>query len=642
MRLSKRIAGLLAFLVLVILTSIKLEDNYYLFPIKPGQRNYLSGNFCELRSSHLHAGLDIKVGGVVGAPVHATASGYISRIKISVGSYGNALYLQHPNGTTSVYAHLHEFNDQIQRYVKEAQYKNKSFTIELFPGKNELSVKQGEVLGKAGNSGSSGGPHLHFEIRDASQQPLDPLQFQFKEIVDRVPPYVRKISLTTLGIDSRINGQFGRFEFAVKAQGNTYTIEEPIDIYGTVGVEMAAYDKATGVSNIYGVKRTELRLDGKSQYVCDMEKFSFAQAKNIHVHTNYEERYRQNRTFYKLYVDDGNTLPFYTTNEQQGLLTIRDSEAHPVSITLTDINGNEAVAKFTLQGRTSWPDHLTTRYFSKPYNHKNYHVRNNVLQLFAPADKNPEGIYEKKPAKFFANRMNYEELPAYLVNDVAVYLWDLRQGVPDSVAMASGTQRLSLKMKVPSGRAFSYYQPTMDITFPRSSLFDTLYLETDYYEEDEREVFRIHEGNVPLQRNISVELKPRFLPDGPQDKMAVYHVSNAGDLGFAGGAWKGNTITFSTRGFGNYVLAVDTVPPVVTPLSVNSERIRFKIEDAMSGLNSYEVRVNGEWVLMHYDYKQDLIWSDRLDESKPFAGEAELVTKDNAGNQTVFRVPIES
>ena len=623
--------------------SVTLENDYYLFPIKPGQRNYLSGNFCELRSSHLHAGIDIKVGGVVGAPVHATAAGYISRIKVSTGGYGNALYVQHPNGTTSVYAHLHEYNKQIQRYVKEAQYQKKSFTIELFPEKNELAVERGEVLGKAGNSGSSGGPHLHFEIRDANQQPVDPLQFQFSEIVDNVAPYVRKISLTTLDKDSRINGQFGRFEFTVKGgRGNQYTIEEPIEVYGTVGVEIAAYDKATGVRNTYGVKRTELRLDGEAQYLCDMGKFSFAQAKNIYVHTNYEERYRQNRTFYKLYVDRGNKLPFYTTNEQQGWLTIRDEEAHPVSIALTDINGNEAVAKFTLQGKTSWPTHLTTRYFSKPYTNRNYHVRNNVLQLFAPANKSPEGIYEQKPATFFANRMDYQERPAYLVNDVAVYLWDLRQGIPDSVAWEEDVQALPLRMRVPSGRAFSYYQPTMDITFPRSSLFDTLYLETDYYQEDRREVFRIHQGSVPLQRNIAVELKPRILPAGPRDKTAVYSLNNAGNLGFAGGTWKDNTITFSTRGFGNYVLAVDTVPPVVTPLSVSSNRIRFKIDDTMSGLSRYEVKVNGEWVLMHYDYKQDLIWSDRLDDTQPFTGEAELTVEDNAGNRTVFRVPIEA
>ena len=627
---------------MVALTSVKLESDYYLFPIKPGKRNYLSGNFCELRSSHLHAGLDIKIGGVVGAPVHATAEGYVSRIKVSTGGYGNALYIQHPNGTTSVYAHLHEYNDPIARYLKKAQYEQESFGIELFPEKNELTVNRGEIIGRAGNSGSSGGPHLHFEIRDAHQRPVDPLQFQFKEIIDNVPPYVRKISLTTLDEDSRINGQFGRFEFAVTERGGSYVIDQPIEVRGTVGVEIAAYDKATGVRNIYGVQRTELRIDGQPHYVCETGKFSFSQKRDIYAHTNYEERYRQNRTFYKLYVDDGNTLPFYTTSEQSGWLTVQDTEAHPVRIALTDINGNETVAKFTLQGRTTWPEQLSTRYFSKPYSHSNYHVRHNVLQLFSPTIMSPEGLHKQQPAKFFANRMDYEVPPAYLVNDVAVYLWDLREGIPDSVAMADDVLPLNLRMTVPSGRAFSYYQPTMDVTFPRSSLFDTLYLETDYYQEDKREIFRIHQGNVPLRRNISVALKPRTLPEGPIDKMAVYSIANSGSLGYAGGTWEDNTMTFSTRYFGNYVLAVDTVPPVVTPLSVGSDRIRFKIADTMSGISDYEVRVNDQWVLMHYDYKQDLIWSDRLDNNRPFAGEVELVTKDNAGNETVFRADIKS
>ncbi len=503
-------------------------------------------------------------------------------------------------------------------------------------------MKQGDIIGRAGNSGSSGGPHLHFEIRDASQRPIDPLQFGFKEIVDDVAPYVRKISLTTLDKDARINGQFGRFEFAVKASGKNYIISEPIEVSGAVGVEIAAYDKATGVRNIYGIKRTELLLDGKSQYVCEKGRFAFSQTKNIYVHTNYEERYRQNRTFFKLYVDDGNQLPFYTTNAQQGKLVITDDQAHPVSITLSDIDGNETLAKFTLQGKTSWPDQLTTRYFNKPYTRRNYHVRNNVLQLFSPADQSPEGIYEPKPARFFANRMDYEALPAYLVNDVAVYLWDLREGIPDSVEMYGNVQALPLKMTVPSGRAFSYYQPKMDITFPRSSLFDTLYLETDYYKKGQQEVFRIHQGNVPLRRNISVELKPEQLPEGPIEKMAVYSLSNSGKLGHAGGTWKNNTMTFSTRYFGNYVLAIDTDPPVIKPLSIGSDRLRFKISDSMSGLKDFNLHVDGEWVLMKYDYKQNLIWSERLDNSRDFKGEVKLVITDNAGNETVFQTDIKS
>lgn len=621
----------------VLFASVGFEnDSYYLFPVKPGERNYLSGNFCELRSSHLHAGIDIKVGGVVGAPIHATADGYINRIKISYGGYGNALYIQHPNGTSSVYAHLHKFNDQIQEYVKKAQYQKKSFTIELFPQKNELTVKRGEVIGKAGNSGSSGGPHLHFEIRDANQQPMDPLKFGFKEIVDNVSPYVRRIALTTLGEDARINGQFGRFEFSLKSQNGKYVVDEPIAVKGTVGVEVAAFDKATGVRNVYGVKETKLTLDGQSQFHCNMEKFSFSQAKNIHVHTNYEERHRQNRTFFKLYVDDGNTLPFYKTNSQKGKITIDDDQVHQASITLADINGNQSQVDFSLQGQPKTYKVLKTRYFNKPYSSQNYHVRGSVLQLFAPVDKNPEGIYQRKLATFFSERRVHEEPPAYVVNDVAVYLWNLNRGIPDSVDMCGDIHALPLKVKVPSRSAFSFYQPQMNVTFPKSALFDTLFLAMNYEQEARKELFRIHQDNVPLRQNMQILLKPRQFPEGPRTKTSVYRVDAKGDLGYEGGEWKGSTISFRTRNFGDFILEVDTIAPVITPLSISSDRLRFKIEDITSGIREYEAYVDGEWLLMHYDYKRDLIWSDRLDDSKPLQGEVKLRVRDMVGNENVF------
>src|SRR5690606_36020106 len=117
------------------------------FPIRPGNTNYLSGSMGEIRSSHFHAGIDIKTGGVEGLPVYAAADGYVSRIKVSTGGYGNALYIQHPNSTTTVYAHLLKYNDEIGQAVRQAQYENESFEIELFPEKGELPVTRGQIIG---------------------------------------------------------------------------------------------------------------------------------------------------------------------------------------------------------------------------------------------------------------------------------------------------------------------------------------------------------------------------------------------------------------------------------------------------------------------------------------------------------------
>ena len=125
-------------------------ENYYQFPIRTGSQNFLSGTMGELRSSHFHAGIDIKTQGTQGLEVYAAADGYVSRIKVATGGYGNALYLLHPNGTTSVYAHLKNYNQSIADHVRKAQYQNKSFEVELYPDKSQFPVKKGQVIGYSG------------------------------------------------------------------------------------------------------------------------------------------------------------------------------------------------------------------------------------------------------------------------------------------------------------------------------------------------------------------------------------------------------------------------------------------------------------------------------------------------------------
>jgi len=151
----------------------------------------LSGTFAELRSNHFHSGLDIKTHQKTGLNVLASAEGYVSRIKVSHFGYGKALYIQHPNGYTTVYAHLKKFSPSIQAYIRKVQYAKESYEVEVFPSANELTVKENELIAYSGNSGGSGGPHLHFEIRDASARPMNPLDFGF-DVQDSSPPTYRR------------------------------------------------------------------------------------------------------------------------------------------------------------------------------------------------------------------------------------------------------------------------------------------------------------------------------------------------------------------------------------------------------------------------------------------------------------------
>ena len=167
-------------------------QNYFRSPVDHHIK--LSGTFGELRPNHLHAGIDIKAkNGKIGQPLYATADGYVSRIKVQSGGYGNVLYINHPNGYTSVYAHLHEFPKAIAKYVKEFQYRRQSFEVEIFPEAERFRFKQGEVVGKLGLSGRSFGPHLHFEIRDTkTEKPINPLLFGI-QVADNIAPKLHKL-----------------------------------------------------------------------------------------------------------------------------------------------------------------------------------------------------------------------------------------------------------------------------------------------------------------------------------------------------------------------------------------------------------------------------------------------------------------
>jgi murein DD-endopeptidase MepM/ murein hydrolase activator NlpD len=164
----------------------------------------LSGNFGEIRTNHFHSGLDIKTNGEIGYPVYSIGDGYVSRIKISSYGYGKAIYITHPNGFTSVYAHLNEITGEAGKYLRSQQYNRKNFSVDLYPSKDMIKIRQGQVVAKSGNSGGSGGPHLHFEIREtASSKPINPLKFNYA-LPDSISPLIESVSFYAINDNSGI------------------------------------------------------------------------------------------------------------------------------------------------------------------------------------------------------------------------------------------------------------------------------------------------------------------------------------------------------------------------------------------------------------------------------------------------------
>ena len=181
-----------------------LPEDYFINPFEIDLK--LSGNFGELRSNHFHSGLDIKTNQRTGANVVAVATGYVSRIKIERYGYGKALYITHPNGYTSVYGHLEKFAPRIEEYLKKKQYEQETYEIQLFPGDLDLRVDQGELVAYSGNSGGSGGPHLHFEIRDGAARPWNPMLMGI-EIPDTKSPLIKNAKVYPINENATINGK---------------------------------------------------------------------------------------------------------------------------------------------------------------------------------------------------------------------------------------------------------------------------------------------------------------------------------------------------------------------------------------------------------------------------------------------------
>ncbi len=603
--------------------------DYYLFPIQPGQPNYLSGNMGELRTNHFHAGIDVRTGGVEGLPVVAAASGYISRIKMSAWGYGNALYIQHPNGETTVYAHLQRYADKIADYVRAEQYKQKTFEIELFPSKSDFMVKQGELIGYSGNTGGSGGPHLHFEIRDKNQEALNPLQYGFAEIKDNIAPEIEKVALITLDKDARVNDQFGRFEFDVTRSGNKYSIRQPINVHGKIGVEVLGFDRANGTPNKNGISTIEAFLDNERIFKQDIRKFAFSETRSILVLQNYMAYKETGRRYYKLYVDEGNNLPFYEEVKNKGIISLESGATADLTINFSDSYDNQSSLRLTLYDKL--PSAVIAQ--SPKGEPLNYSVLfKNVLKISTSNGQNHE-------AAIHANRMVYEQKPQYSHPKGAVYLWDMKWGLPDSIRIGQEIWQFNYRAMVPSTSVFNLFTQEANIHFPRGSLFDTLYLQTSYWQDELKEVFDIGEDVVPLRRNIAVSLKPkRQYPN--KNKTHVYSISNNGNYNFEGGTWENRNIKFNTRNFGSFTLLVDTIPPTVNVRRISKEEISFIIKDELSGIYSYEAHLNGAWLLMHYDYKRNLIWSDRLDRKNPLVGDLNIKVLDQAGNEYIYSIKL--
>ncbi|NQV01808.1 MAG: M23 family metallopeptidase, partial [Bacteroidia bacterium] len=224
----------------------------------------LSGSYGEIRPNHFHSGIDLRTGGETGKPIYAASDGYVARIFVSPLGFGKAVYINHPSGYTTVYAHLDRFRGKIASYALNQHYSKESFNIDVTVPSGKIQVRKGEVIGYSGNSGSSAGPHLHFEIRDArTQEPLDPLSFGIP-IKDNLPPQIRWVKIYPFGHSGMVNFSDNPKALQDSGSSGTYGIKksDTVMVSGDIIFGIEAYDYHEGSSIRCGIKSIELRVDG--------------------------------------------------------------------------------------------------------------------------------------------------------------------------------------------------------------------------------------------------------------------------------------------------------------------------------------------------------------------------------------------
>ncbi|TDN83088.1 peptidase M23-like protein [Salegentibacter sp. 24] len=554
--------SILVVLLLFINTSIIAQSNipkdYFEDPLEVPL--VLSGTFGELRSNHFHSGLDIKTQQRQGLNVVASAKGQVSRIKIQHYGYGKALYIQHPNGYTTVYGHLKEFSPEIEAYIKKRQYENETYEIELFPETGELPVEKNELIAFSGNTGGSGGPHLHFEIRDGSQRPMNPKMFGIK-IEDNRAPIIDGLFAYPLDEEAHINGSLERQKINLTPLEDGSYIAREIEACGNIGFGVSTVDQQNGAPNRNGVYKIAAELNGDRVFSLPFNRFSFSETRHLNQLIDYEYYSKNNKRIQKLFIENGNPLSLYEDVINKGELHIQDSLQYNYTITVSDFAGNKRVIRIPIQGMQR------------------------------------TGIAPKEVEK------------------------------TDYLAQAN--------------QPFNAEANGIDVYIPEGSLYQDTYLDLEFGEN----IVKVHNEHTPLHKNITIGFDVSEFSPEEKEKLFIAELGYRDQPSYSSTYKDKNRFTTSTRTFGKYTLASDVTPPKIWPVNLkdgqwisNNNTLQLKISDDLSGIKNYRATVNGKFILMEYEYKNNTLTHD-FDDGVVTDTEnlLKVIVTDNVGNSNTYQ-----
>jgi murein DD-endopeptidase MepM/ murein hydrolase activator NlpD len=534
----------------------------------------LSGNFGELRDNHFHTGIDITTQGKEGLNVKASADGYVSRIKVGAFGYGKAVYITHPNGFTTVYGHLSKFGTAIAEYVKTNQYLAESFEVDLFPKAGELTVKQDEVFAYSGNTGSSGGPHLHFEIRDAkTEEALNPLLFGMP-VRDDIDPTAVTLLVCPAEPGAVVNGSNGVKKIPLKRSGHSYVFVNPGDslvTFGKIGYAVEAYDKESIPNGKNGVYAIRLQADQKTIYAHHLARMPFDKSRYINCFTDYKEHEANNRWYMRSFLLPNNELPIYDTLVNRGYTEFKDNAVHRLKYFISDAYGNTVTISFSVRSLAQQPKYKDVVTLNKPFLQVLVWDQPNeideTLFRFETPEKavyaNMPFVWEATGAKIgaYASRITFDRFtPLHKACTLTVYA-----AVPEAL------QKRALLVLVNKNGGYS---PA---------------------------------GGTWTGKGVTAEIKELGTYTVAVDTVPpVVRPSN-----------------FDLKG--------------ATAVSLSGlTRISFTMGDNLSGIASYRATIDGKWVLLEYEPKRKTIWHTFDERTGKGSHKLVLTVTDKVGNSTVY------